>query len=452
MERYLLRRRVDKMEGKELTPIIEEMKRVLGDKIDEEQLKAELDKYLNEYHVGIDAAKRGIMRKYGASDSTSFVTAGSVVKKVGELTGTEQNVDITAKVVYVDNKNITVKGLSKTIISGILGDETGTASFTVWEPGSVMLEKGAVYNFKNCYCKLWNEKVQINLGNRGRVEPASGVTMDLPERTIQTTSRECKIGDITDGMGNVTVTGRILSAEARDVTVKGAPKTVYSGIMADDTGKIQYSAWNDFSLKEGETICVKNAYIRSWKGIPQLNLGDRCEVSRVNVDFETVDTASPLKTVDEVSRIGGGLDITIEGLIVDIKAGSGLIRRCPQCNRSILNGTCTAHGQVEGIPDLRLKVVVDDGTGAIGAIINRTDTEKLTGVSMAAAQGLASVQGEGIVGREMAGKALMKRVRITGNVMSDNFGPSMIVKKTDTVEVDLEGEAAKLLEEVEASL
>ena len=452
MERYLLRRRVDKMEGKELTPIIEEMKRVLGDKIDEEQLKAELDKYLNEYHVGIDAAKRGIMRKYGASDSTSFVTAGSVVKKVGELTGTEQNVDITAKVVYVDNKNITVKGLSKTIISGILGDETGTTSFTVWEPGSVMLEKGAVYNFKNCYCKLWNEKVQINLGNRGRVEPASGVTMDLPERTIQTTSRECKIGDITDGMGNVTVTGRILSAEARDVTVKGAPKTVYSGIMADDTGKIQYSAWNDFSLKEGETICVKNAYIRSWKGIPQLNLGDRCEVSRVNVDFETVDTASPLKTVDEVSRIGGGLDITIEGLIVDIKAGSGLIRRCPQCNRSILNGTCTAHGQVEGIPDLRLKVVVDDGTGAIGAIINRTDTEKLTGVSMAAAQGLASVQGEGIVGREMAGKALMKRVRITGNVMSDNFGPSMIVKKMDTVEVDLEGEAAKLLEEVEASL
>lgn len=452
MERYLLRRRVDKMEGKELTPIIEEMKRVLGDKIDEEQLKAELDKYLNEYHVGIDAAKRGIMRKYGASDSTSFVTAGSVVKKVGELTGTEQNVDITAKVVYVDNKNITVKGLSKTIISGILGDETGTASFTVWEPGSVMLEKGAVYNFKNCYCKLWNEKVQINLGNRGRVEPASGVTMDLPERTIQTTSRECKIGDITDGMGNVTVTGRILSAEARDVTVKGAPKTVYSGIMADDTGKIQYSAWNDFSLKEGETICVKNAYIRSWKGIPQLNLGDRCEVSRVNVDFETVDTSSPLKTVDEVSRIGGGLDITIEGLIVDIKAGSGLIRRCPQCNRSILNGTCTAHGQVEGIPDLRLKVVVDDGTGAIGAIVNRTDTEKLTGVSMAAAQGLASVQGEGIVGREMAGKALMKRVRITGNVMSDNFGPSMIVKKMDTVEVDLEGEAAKLLEEVEASL
>ena len=440
------------MERTELTPHIEEMKRVLGDRIDEEQLVSELTRYIDEYHVGIDAAKRGIIRKYGNTDTSSFVTAGSVVKKIGELSGTEQNVDITAKVVYVNNKEITVKGLAKTIVSGILGDETGTASFTMWEPGSVALEKGSVYNFKNCYCKLWNEKVQINLGNRARVEPASGVTMELPEREIQTTSVECKVADIKEGMNSVTVTGRIMSAESREVLVKGVPKTVYSGILADDTGKIQYSAWSDFSLKEGETICVKNAYIRGWKGIPQLNLGDRCEVSRVETKFENIDAGSSKRTIDEVARVGGGLDITVEGLVVDLKAGSGIIKRCPSCNRSILNGVCTAHGQVEGVPDLRLKVVIDDGTGAIGAIINRADTEKLTGVSMAAAQGLAAAQGEGVVGREMAGRILMKRVRVSGNVMSDNFGPSMIVKSASIVEVDLEGEASKLLDEVEASL
>ena len=284
------------------------------------------------------------------------------------------------------------------------------------------------------------------------MEPASGVTMELPEREIQTTSVECKVADIKEGMNSVTVTGRIMSAESREVLVKGVPKTVYSGILADDTGKIQYSAWSDFSLKEGETICVKNAYIRGWKGIPQLNLGDRCEVSRVETKFENIDAGSSKRTIDEVARVGGGLDITVEGLVVDLKAGSGIIKRCPSCNRSILNGVCTAHGQVEGVPDLRLKVVIDDGTGAIGAIINRADTEKLTGVSMAAAQGLAAAQGEGVVGREMAGRILMKRVRVSGNVMSDNFGPSMIVKSASIVEVDLEGEASKLLDEVEASL
>lgn len=440
------------MEMTELTPHVLELKRVLGDKIDDEQLVAELDKYLNEYHVGIESAKRGIIRKYGGSDISSFVTAASVVKKIGDLTGTEQNVDILAKVVYVEDKNITVKGLSKTIVSGILGDETGTASFTIWEHGSVALDKGSVYSFKNCYCKLWNDKVQINLGNRGRVESAPGVTIDLPDRSISMTATECKIGDIREGMGNVTVTGRILSTEARNVTVRGEPRTVYSGIIADDTGKIQYSAWNDFSLKEGETVCIKNAYIRGWKGIPQLNMGDRCEISRVDSVFDVVDDGSARKTVDEVTRIGGGLDITIEGLVVDIKAGSGLIKRCPHCNRSVLNGVCTAHGEVDGTNDLRLKVVVDDGTGAIGAIINREYTEKLTGVSMTAAEGLAATRGEGVVARDMAGRILMKRVAITGNVMSDNFGPSMIVKTAKAVEVDLEGEASKLLDEVEAAI
>ena len=440
------------MNREELTPHIEEIKRVLGDKIDDEQLEMELNKYLNDYHVNIESAKRGIIRKYGGSDSASFVTASSVLKKIADLSGSEQNVDVLGKVVYVESKNITVKGLNKTIVSGILGDETGTASFTIWEPGSVMLDKGSVYYFRNCYCRLWNDRVQINLGNRGRVESAGNVTLNVPERTITLSSQECKIGDIREGMGNVTVTGKILTTEARKITVKGEQKTVYSGLMADDTGKIQYSAWHDFGLKEGETVCAKNAYIRAWKGIPQLNMGDRCEVSRVDAVFETVDAGATKRTVAEVARVGGGLDITIEGLVVDMKGGSGLIKRCPQCNRSILNGVCTAHGQVEGITDMRMKVVVDDGTGAIGAVINRADTEKLTGVSMKAAEGLAAAKGEGVVARELMGRILMHRITLTGNVMSDDYGPSMIVRSAEPVEVNLQEEAEKLLEEVEAAI
>ncbi|MBQ7978255.1 MAG: single-stranded DNA-binding protein [Candidatus Methanomethylophilaceae archaeon] len=436
----------------ELTPHIQELQRVLGDKIDEEQLASELNKYLNEYHVNIDAAKRGIIRKYGGNDTATFVTGNALVKKISELTGTEQNVDITAKVVFVDNKEITVKGLPKQIISGILGDETGTASFTVWEPGALVLAKGSVYHFRNCYCKTWNDKVQVNLGNRGRVEPADGVKMELPERQISAASSEVKIGKIKEGMGNVTVTGKIVSVEAKEITARGEQKTVYSGIIADDTGKIQFSAWSDFGLKEGESVCISNAYIRGWKGIPQLNMGDRCEISRVDEVTNVVDTSANQKTVDEITRIGGGLDITLEGLVVDVRQGSGIIRRCPQCNRSMLNGACTTHGAVEGVMDLRLKVVLDDGTGAISAIINKNDTEKLTGVTLQAARGLAAVQGEGVVGREMTSKILMKRIRVVGNVMSDDYGPSIIVKSAESVGVNIEAEANKLLDEVEAAI
>ena len=438
------------MERTELTPHIEEIKRVLGDKIDDEQIETELRKYLDDYHVDVNAAKRGIIRKYGGNDS-GFATASNVAKKIADLTGTEANVDVIAKIVYVETKNITVKGLNKTIVSGILGDDTGTASFTVWEPGAVQLEKGSAYTFKNCYCKLWNDRVQINIGNRGRIETAVGVEFNVPNSGASLSASDVKIGDIRDGMGSVNVTGKILSVEARKINSRGEEKIVFSGIMADGTGKIQYSAWHDFELKEGESISAKNCYIRAWKGIPQINIGDRATVERLDTDI-AVDAGESQKTVADVTRIGGGLDITIEGVVVDVKNGSGLIKRCPTCNRSMFNGICSVHGTVEGVPDMRMKLVVDDGTGAIGAIVNRADTEKLTGISMTAAMGLAAARGEGVVIRELMGKILLRRVRITGNVMSDDFGPSMIVRSASDVEVDVQGEAEKLLSEVEAAL
>ena len=168
--------------------------------------------------------------------------------------------------------------------------------------------------------------------------------------------------------------------------------------------------------------------------------------------FDAVGDTSTGKTIAEINRIGGGLDIRIQGMIVDVRSGSGLIKRCPQCNRSIMNGACSTHGTVEGINDMRMKIVVDDGTGAIGAVINRADTERITGVKMAAAEQLAALQGEGVVARELTEKVLMKRITLTGNVMSDNFGPNMIVHSVDIVSEDVEAEAEKLLAEVEASL
>ncbi len=434
----------------DLAPAIEELKKVLGDRVDEETLVAELNKYINEYHVELTSAKRGIIRKYGGAD-TGFATAESASKKIADLTGTESNVDITAKVVYVENKSITVKGLSKTIVSGIIGDDSGTASFTVWEPGSVQLEKGSVYVFRKCYCKTWNDKVQVNIGRNGAIAPAPDVSFEVPGNVVTLSASDVAIGDIREGMGNVNVKGKVLSVEARRINVKGVEKVVYSGLIADPTGKIQYSAWHDFGLKGGDVISAKNCYIRAWKGIPQLNIGDRAEVQRLDETMD-IESGETRRTADEITRVGGGLDLTVEGTVVDVKSGSGLIKRCPECRRALNNGACTAHGPVDGIPDLRLKLVVDDGTGAIGASVNREGTEKLAGVSLQSAIDVASRKGESAVAGDIMRKVLLRRIRISGNVMSDEYGPTMIVSSASIVETDLQAEAEKLLAEVEASI
>ena len=443
----------DTMNEEELQLHFEELKKELDGKIDDAQLKKELNTYLNEYRVTPEAAKRGIKRKYGADGSSSFMAADMLSRKIADLKGTEMNVDITAKAVFIDKKQITVRGTPKTIVSGIIGDETGTAPFTIWEGENVELVKGEVYLFKNAYTKLWNERVQVNLGSRGKAEKAEGVRVDVPERTITAESTEAKIGNIKDGMGDVTVTGRIMSVEQRNITVKGEPKVVYSGIMADDSGKIQFSAWNDYSLKEGETICVKSAYIRAWKGIPQLNLGDKCEVSRVDDSFGEIDVSVSKKTIADIIAVGGGLDLSVTGTVVDLRTGSGLIWRCPECNRSVLNGECTTHGKVEPITDLRMKLILDDGTGAISAVVNRQDTERLTGITLAVAEGLAKARGDSdIVSREMAGLIIMRKMTVTGNVLSDDYGPMMIVSGAKIEAVDVAAEAEALYNEVEAAL
>ena len=87
---------------------------------------------------------------------------------------------------------------------------------------------------------------------------ADDPSMQLAERPISYSSSVAKIADLREGIGNVSVTGKIISVEARAITVKGEPRTVFSGIIADETGKVQFSAWNDFNLNNGDTVCVRS--------------------------------------------------------------------------------------------------------------------------------------------------------------------------------------------------
>ena len=441
------------MELEELTPTIEEMKRVLEGKIDESTLIEELDTYLNVYKVSLEAARRGILRKYGGD--TGFVTAAAVNKKISELDGSEQNVDVLARVVFVESKDIQTKNGARNITSGILGDDTGTVPFTSWESGKFTLEKGVTYLFKNIYAKTWNERVQVNMGSRAEVERKDDAQLAMPERVISYSSKEAKVSELREGMSAVTVTGKILNVAPKEITSRGEKKTIFTGLLADETGKVEFSAWDDFQLKQDEVVCVKNAYVRAWRGIPQLNIGDRSEVSRVDDDFDKgLDLDESLvKRIGELVSIGGGLDVTIIGSLVDIRAGSGLIKRCPECNRSVFNDECVSHGRITPIQDLRLKAVIDDGSGALTAIINRELTEVLTGITLEEAVDMARDNLDSdAVSKRMEDAIIGRWVRIRGNVISDEYGLMLISKEASLDELDVKTEAEKLLHELEVMM
>ncbi|MEE9115730.1 MAG: DNA-binding protein [Thermoplasmata archaeon] len=436
------------MDREQIAPHVEDIKRALDDKVSEDQIAGELENYLNVYRVPLDSAKRSIVRKYGGNPSGLQV---GVQKKLVELAPNEPSVSLLARVVSVNPKEIQVNGNAKNILYGILGDDTATVPFTAWEVENLEMEKGDTIRVENAYTKEYRGQVQINFGNRTTISPESPEAVP-PFTPGPATVRPAKVADLREGFGGVSITVRILSLEEREVMVEGDKKMVYSGVMADETGKAQFTAWKDYELKEGDVVKIEGGYIRTWRGIPQLNFDERADVSIVDEDFPSMDDlkTSPRIWIEDLIERGGAVDATVRGILVDVKEGSGLIYRCPECRRVLRKNACRIHGEVEGEADLRIKAVIDDGSGAITAIFGRELTEKFLNKSMDMCIDMAKeAMTHEVVRDDLADMLIAQPIEVQGNVTRDDFGIMMIVNAAEILKIDVEKEAREMLDDLE---
>jgi len=81
-------------------------------------------------------------------------------------------------------------------------------------------------------------------------------------------------------------------------------------------------------------------------------------------------------------------DLKHNGRITQIYDGSGLIQRCPKCNRWIIDEFCMVHSEVEGIWDLRIKARFDAGNERRTRIFKKDITEKSVGITLEEAKKL----------------------------------------------------------------
>ena len=81
----------------------------------------------------------------------------------------------------------------------------------------------------------------------------------------------------------------------------------------------------------------------------------------------------------------------LNGRITQIYDGSGLIQRCPKCNRWIIDNFCIVHSDVKGVWDLRIKARFDDGKEQCTLIFKRDVTEKIVNITLEEAKKLGEV-------------------------------------------------------------
>jgi replication factor A1 len=148
-----------------------------------------------------------------------------------------------------------------------------------------------------------------------------------------------------------------------------------SGLIGDETGTIKFVKWVKADLpdlEEGRSYHLKNLVTDEFQGRFSVKLNRTSQIDPLDIDVEV-----------------GSQAAEFSGALVDVQKGSGLIKRCPVCKRSLAKGICSEHGKVEGIYDLRIKAVLDDGRRVQDVLINRETTERLVGLTLDQAKQMA---------------------------------------------------------------
>lgn len=394
----------------EFAPHVEEIKRALDSEIDESNIIAELKKLL-EYRVPLSEAKRSLIKKYGGSEK-------SKVRKLKDIQIGDRNIEITGQILEISKKTINVKNNEKTVFTGIISDETAARSFTAWH--DLDLNVGDVISVTQAYVRNWQERPEINFGNRSRVAKLTSKIQIAQESGVR------KLGELKDGDINVHTEFTVLNIEPHDINTKDGSKKILSGIAADEETRLPFTAWVILpELEKGSTVELKNAYVRSFRGIPALNINENSTVTKLDKKLEYKETGRV--RIGDIAGRDGAYDIAVEGNVLSIRPGSGLITRCPDCSRVIQKGMCRVHGKVDEKMDLRIKAIIDDGTGALTLVLDALLTQKICGYTIEEAQKVAkAAMSQKAVEEEIKKKLVGKMLSARGNMSKGEFGITLV--------------------------
>ena len=240
------------------------------------------------------------------------------------------------------------------------------------------------------------------------------VPVDEARRSIVSTYLDEADMDREDLSGSSTESASIADIDAPeewlDVTVKivdlwepNADSIAQVGLLGDETGTVKFTKWAKSELPEldeGAVYRLEGVVTDEYQGRFSVKLNSATTIEELDTDIEVGDDSAE-----------------VEGALVDIQSGSGLIKRCPEegCTRVLQNGRCSEHGDVEGEFDLRIKGVLDDGVEIHETIFNQESTEELTGITLEEAQEMAmDALDTEVVVEEMRETVLGRYYRVSG--------------------------------------
>ncbi|SER83668.1 Single-stranded DNA binding protein [Natrinema salaciae] len=409
--------------------------------VDKEEVKSDLQN-LVEYSVPVDEAKQSLRRKYG--DDSGGGGAAPSAKDVAEIAPEDGNVTVTGVVLTAGERSIRYQGSDHVIVEGRLADETGTIDYTAWEDFG--LEPGDTITAGNAGVREWDGEPELNLGESTSLSFDEG-SFEIPYDV----GGEAQLADLQTGDRAVTIEVTVLECERKTIDGRDGETDILSGVFGDESGRLPFTNWDPApEIEDGGSVRIENAYVQEFRGVPEVNVS---EFSTVTALDRGIDVGSDTSTMDvgDAVRTGGIYDVEVVGNLLAVRDGSGLIQRCPECYRVIQKGQCRTHGDVDGIDDLRVKAILDDGTGTVTVVLDDDLTERVYGGTLDdALEQAREAMDQEVVADRIREHIVGREYRVRGHLSVDEYGANLDAETFDESDDDPAARATAFLKEVDA--
>ena len=137
----------------------------------------------------------------------------------------------------------------------------------------------------------------------------------------------------------------------------------------------------------------------------------------------------------------------IRDSVLTVREGSGLIFRDKDTNRPLRNGD----DRKNAVPDLRIRLIFDDGSGSCTAYLNREITEEVLGRDLDSCLEFVKENfGSEALMEEIEDALVLKPLRLRGFARSDEYGLSFFARNCDpAAEIDVPNVARQFLAALE---
>jgi replication factor A1 len=242
----------------------------------------------------------------------------------------------------------------------------------------------------------------------------------------------------------------VMEVESKVIDGRDGETEILSGVLADESTRLPFTDWDPHpELQEGASVRIEDVYVREFRGVPSVNVSEFSLVAPIDREVAANEEAQRLPIGEAVDG-GGAFDVELVGNIIEVRDGSGLIQRCPECGRVVQNGQCRSHGQVDAEDDLRVKAILDDGTGTATAVLDRKMTEEIYGGTLDDALDAArDAMDREVVAEEIAADLVGREFRVRGTLSVDEYGANLDATEFAAVDDDPAERASALLASVE---